>query len=174
MNEEMKAKLAKYMKTNGYYDTEAIRIDEGASRSKARFLDIFGGGDEDTPEVESELLAAAKAYNEAKMNEQDKNSSDDNVELTFTVSGGEEHVIGDLTIAANVYLDALFGNRVHVYGWNNTDTEDEFGDCNVDIVEIELNLPDDCDDDEEFTVKLTRKQIEDALVLYNSLYMSEE
>jgi hypothetical protein len=66
MNTEMQSKLAKYMQDNGYYNTEQIRKDEGASEMAAKFLDIFGGFDEDTPEQRSELLEAAVAYNNAK------------------------------------------------------------------------------------------------------------
>lgn len=67
MNEEMKAKLAKYMQDNGYYDTMAIRRDEGYSNRAASFFAIFGDDGEGREEERSELLAAADAYNEAKM-----------------------------------------------------------------------------------------------------------
>lgn len=67
MNEEMKAKLAKYMQDNGYYDTMAIRRDEGYSNRAASWFAIFGDDGEGREEERSELLAAADAYNEAKM-----------------------------------------------------------------------------------------------------------
>ena len=92
------------------------------------------------------------------------------IEFTFTIDGNEEHIVGELTIAITPHLDG-YGDSVSVYGWNNTHTDDEFGDCNVEIAEIELNLPED--DEEEFTITLTQKQLDDALALYNSMYMSE-
>lgn len=64
MNSEIKQQLEKYMKANGLYDTKQIRIDEGMDDQSARFMDIFGGFDKDTPEQQSELLAAAEAYND--------------------------------------------------------------------------------------------------------------
>lgn len=64
MNEEIKNSLAKYMKSNGFYDTKQIRIDEGKSEIVASFMDLFvNSPSDDKPEVMSELLAAANEYN---------------------------------------------------------------------------------------------------------------
>lgn len=67
METNIAEQLKKYMRENGYYDTAAIREDEGMSKKAALFMDIFGGRTEDETEEKSELLAAAVAYNEAKM-----------------------------------------------------------------------------------------------------------
>src|SRR5574342_1196406 len=67
MNAELKAKLEKYLQPSGYYDTRSIRRDEGYDELSAGFFDIFGSDDPDQPEEQSELLAAAETYNDAKM-----------------------------------------------------------------------------------------------------------
>lgn len=66
MSEEMKAKLEKYMMETGYYDTAAIRRDEGMDSLDATWFAFFGNDDDDVQETEkSELLQAAEAHNEA-------------------------------------------------------------------------------------------------------------
>ncbi len=65
MNADIQKKLSKYMKADGLYDTKQIRMNEGMTERSAKFMDIFGGADESDPEQESELLAAANAYNDA-------------------------------------------------------------------------------------------------------------
>lgn len=65
MTPEMQEKLSKYMMENGFYNTRAIREDEGMSAAQARFMDIFGDSEDDEPEVKSEILQAAEAHNQA-------------------------------------------------------------------------------------------------------------
>lgn len=65
MNEEMKQKLEKYLMANGYYDTRAIRRDEGYDELTVTFLEFFSN-DLDQPEKRSELLEAAVKHNDAK------------------------------------------------------------------------------------------------------------
>lgn len=64
MNPEMTAKLEKYMMETGYYDTAAIRRDEGMSNQASAFFAIFGDDNDQKETDKSELLLAAEAHNE--------------------------------------------------------------------------------------------------------------
>lgn len=78
MNEEMKAKLEKYMQENGFYNTRQIRVDDGMSIHKAKWFDMFGDTEDSVEENKSELLLAAIAYNEEKMDADEAAARDAN------------------------------------------------------------------------------------------------
>lgn len=92
MNGEMKAKLAKYMQSNGYYDIEAIAADELEDDPlglNATMMTYFGSDDE-SPVQDSELVAAAKAYNASIAAERDFQAAE-TVTIDFE---GDDHVSG--------------------------------------------------------------------------------
>lgn len=101
---------------------------------------------------------------------------------TITAADGDEVELGDLTIRVvitPVYSGGEDELSIQVYGWRNNDADtmsrtDLFaGDYEVEVATI--HLPDDGDfrTDDEVTFTLTQKQVDDALALYDELYMSE-
>lgn len=76
MDDQMKQELEKYMQPNGYYDTAAIRRDEGYSAQAAFSWSIYSD-DDDQQETRSARVQAAEDYNDAKAEaEKQVNSAD--------------------------------------------------------------------------------------------------
>lgn len=75
MNADMKEKLSKYMRADGTYDVNAIAADVHQSDDdplglNATFAAYFSP-DADNPGEENEMIAAAKAHNEALLNQRE-------------------------------------------------------------------------------------------------------
>ena len=102
------------------------------------------------------------------------------IEHTITAEDDDRKDFGDLTIRIRinaVYIGGEDQLNIQVYGWRNDDpqADDAFvGEYEVDM--LNLYRPDDgsFEEDGEATFTLTQKQIDDALALYDELYMSEE
>jgi len=89
MNAEIKAKLQKYMKQDGFYDIPAILRDEGYDELAAGMIAFFGGFDEDTKEPVSELRQAAMDANAARRAELD--AADPIITVKFLVPDPDEN-----------------------------------------------------------------------------------
>src|SRR3990167_2679724 len=100
-----------------------------------------------------------------------------------TAADGDEKELGNLTIRIMITPTYSGGEdqlSIQVYGWRNDDTEtmsrtDLFaGDYEVEVATITLPSDGDFRTDDEVTFTLTQQQIDDALALYDELYMSDE
>lgn len=159
---------APYSRTIGHSDAKAVIA---AAQDSGKSVSTDALSDDPATYPASKLYTLLNEVDEAEVTEH-----------VVTMDTEDEHGIGDLSIRIQIGQTAATERAVSVYGWRNDNEEinevDVFGDYEVEIATIEMSDADfaafEKDTRHAPTFTLTQQQVDDALKLFDSIYMSNE